>query len=317
MTPVRANTTKGTSATVYELMPVTVSSSQRATVTKNVTMTIYVWAFFFISPSISSSTVFCEKGKMVFSSHHPTSSSTMTSGVMNIIHSPKPSPRFSPSGSFRYFKAMVFGGVPMGVPIPPRLAARGIDRAMAMRPLPSGGNCLNTGVRNVSIMAAVAVFDTNIEKSPVMRMNPSSTFSLLLPKGFSSTFASCASSPVFVAAMARMKPPMNSMMTGSANVAMTDLYDSNVPTSSGLHIHLMPLSDANSSISPMIATDVAHDDTTSIIHIIVAKAKMAIIRCCTVVSPSMPKADVGRFHSNSVTINTKTAWVVFLKAPLE
>ena len=221
ITPVRAKITKGTSATVYELMPVTVSSSQRATVRKKVTMTIYVWAFFFISPSISSSTVFCEKGKMVFSSHHPSSSSIITSGVMNIIHSPKPNCMFSPSGSFRYFSAMVFGGVPIGVPIPPRLAAKGMLSAIAMRPFPSGGSCRNTGVRKVSIIAAVAVFDTNIEKSPVIRIKPNSTFSLFCPKGFSSTLASCASSPVLVAAIAKMKPPMNSMMTGSANVAIT------------------------------------------------------------------------------------------------
>ena len=92
---------------------------------------------------------------------------------------------------------------------------------MAIRPLPSGGSWRNTGVRKVSIMAAVAVFDTNMENSPVMRMKPSSTFSLLLPNGFSNTLANCASRPVFVAAMARMNPPMNSMMTGSANVAIT------------------------------------------------------------------------------------------------
>ena len=130
---------------------------------------------------------------------------------------------FSPSGSLRYFRAMVFGGVPMGVPIPPRLAATGMDSAMEMRPLPSGGNCLNTGVRNVSIMAAVAVLETNIEKRPVMSRKPSNTFSLFVPNGFSRALASWASRPVFVAAMARMKPPMNSMITGSAKQAMMPL----------------------------------------------------------------------------------------------
>ena len=150
-------------------------------------------------------------------------SRTMTSGNMNIIHWPKPRPRFRPSGSLRYFRAMVFGGVPMGVPMPPRFAATGMDMAKAMRPLPSGGSWRNTGVRNVSIMAAVAVLETNIEKRPVMSRKPRSTISLRVPKGFSSTFASWASRPVFVAAMASTKPPMNSMMTGSAKVAMTPL----------------------------------------------------------------------------------------------
>ena len=240
----------------------------------------------------------------------------MTSGVMNIIHSPKPSPMFSPSGSFRYFRAMVLGGVPMGVPMPPRLAARGMLSAMAMRPLPSGGSWRNTGVRNVSIIAAVAVLETNMEKRPVIRMNPNSTFSLLVPNGFSSTLANWASSPVFVAAMARMKPPMNSMMTGSAKVAITFLYESTAPTCSGSHIHLIPESEQNSSISPMMATDVAHDDTTSSIHISVAKAKMAMMRCWTTVSPSMPKNSRGAFHKISVIISTNTASAVFLKPPL-
>ena len=69
------------------------------------------------------------------------------------------------------------------------------------------------------------------------------------------------------------------MMTGSAKHAITPLYDSNVPTSSGLHKGLMPESLQNSSISPMMATEVAHDGTTSMIHISVANAKMAMIRC--------------------------------------
>gem|GEM_PF-4033165 len=116
--------------------------------------------------------------------------STITSGNMNIIHSPNPMPRFRPSGSFRYFIAMVFGGVPIGVPIPPRFAATGIARAIAILPFPLAGSCLNTGVRKVSIIAAVAVLLINIEKIPVIRRNPSRTFSLLLPKGLSSTFAS-------------------------------------------------------------------------------------------------------------------------------
>ena len=112
-----------------------------------------------------------------------------TKGVINSIHSPKPNCMLRPSGSFRYFRAMVLGGVPMGVPMPPKLAAKGMLSAMAMRPLPSGGSWRKTGVRKVSIMAAVAVLLTNMEKRPVMRMKPKSTFSLLLPKGLSSTLA--------------------------------------------------------------------------------------------------------------------------------
>ena len=42
MTPVSAKMTNGTSATVFELMPVAVSSNQSAMVRKKVAMTIYV-----------------------------------------------------------------------------------------------------------------------------------------------------------------------------------------------------------------------------------------------------------------------------------
>ena len=195
----------------------------------------------------------------------------------------------------------------MGVPIPPRLAATGIDRAREMRPLPSGGNWRNTGVRKVSIMAAVAVLETNIENRPVMSRNPKSTLLLFLPKGLSSTLANWASSPVFVAAMARMKPPMNNMITGSAKVAIIDLYESKVPTRSSSQIHFMPLSDVKRSRPPIMATDVAHEGTISKIHIRVAKAKMAMIRCCTMFRPSMPNALLGRFHNKSVTKATKKA----------
>ena len=223
MTPVRAKTQKGMSATVLALMPVKRSDSQSRMVTMNVMTTTVEWKPFSMPPSIFSSTVFCVKGKNFSSRRQLMNSSKTTSGNMNIIHWPKPRPRFRPSGSFRYFRAMLFGGVPMGVPMPPRLAATGIDMARATRPLPSGGNWRNTGVRNVSIMAAVAVFDTNIENSPVTSRKPSSTISLRVPKGFSSTLASWASRPVFVAAMASTKPPMNSMMTGSANDPITPL----------------------------------------------------------------------------------------------
>ncbi len=144
----------------------------------------------------------------------------MVSGSMKAIHSPKPRFRSRPLGSLRYFSAMALGGVPMGVPIPPMLAATGMDSVRATRPLPSGGRALNTGVRKVSIMAAVAVLLTNMENTPVMSRNPSSTFSLLVPNGLMSVRARNTSSLDLVAAMARMKPPRNSMIIGSAKVAI-------------------------------------------------------------------------------------------------
>ena len=154
-----------------------------------VMMTILECTPFFIPPSILSSIVFCVKGNIFRKSIHARKSRMNTRGTMMSIHCPKPIPRFKPSGSFKYFKAIVFGGVPIGVPIPPRLAAIGIDRASAIHPFPSGGNWRNTGVRNVSIIAAVAVLETNIENKPVMRRKPSNTLLLFFPNGTRSTFA--------------------------------------------------------------------------------------------------------------------------------
>ena len=113
------------------------SSSQRPTVTKNVTMTTHEWKPFCMPPSIFSSMRFWVKGNIFRRMRQLMKSKMSTRGNMNIIHWPKPRPRFSPSGSFRYFRAMVFGGVPIGVPIPPRLAATGIDMSLGKGEVPS------------------------------------------------------------------------------------------------------------------------------------------------------------------------------------
>ena len=88
--------------------------------------------------------------------------------------------------------------------------------------------------------------------------------------------------------MANTKPPMKSMMTGSANEAMILLCDRGVPTLSPVIMNLIPLSEVHSNISTMMPNEVAHDETTSITHISVAKAKMAMIRCWITVRPSIP-----------------------------
>ena len=125
-----------------------------------------------------------------------------------------------PAGSFSTLKAKAFGGVPIGVPIPPRLAPMGIAIVRAILPLPLAGRALKTGVRKVSIMAAVAVLEMNIEKMPVMRIKPNSTFSLFFPNGLIIVFAIKTSSPLFVAAIASTNPPKNKMIVGSAKQAI-------------------------------------------------------------------------------------------------
>ena len=224
----------------------------------------------------------------------------MTSGNMNDIHCPKLMLRCS--CSLRACRAMALGGVPIGVAIPPILAAIGMLIVSAMRPFPLAGRAAKTGVRKVSIMAAVAVLDTNIEKTPVMSRKPNSTFSLLLPKGRIRFLASSTSRPDLVAAMARMKPPRKSMMTGLAKVAMMSLDLRSSPKASPSPLkQAMELSDRVRHITDMMASEVAQEGMASNSHERVAKTKMAITRCWITVRPSMPKQVIGRFQMMAVT----------------
>ena len=227
-------------------------------------------------------------------------------------------PILRPVGALRYFRAMALGGVPIGVPIPPMLAATGMDSVSATRPLPSGGSALKTGARKVSIMAAVAVLLTNIEKTPVMRINPSSTFSLLLPNGLRRVRARSTSSPDLVAAMASTKPPRKRMMMGSAKVAISALWSSSSDLSIPERKIWNALSDVVSSSKPMSDTDVAQGDMASVTQRIVARAKTAMMRCWMTVSPSMPKQEIGRFHITMVTriATAKRQAFFLLKLPL-
>ena len=118
---------------------------------------------------------------------------------------------------------MALGGVPIGVPIPPRFAATGIANARPAVPLSLAGSVLSTGARKVSIMAAVAVLLMNMENIPITIRKPRSTYLGLVPKGFRRTLASWTSRPTFVAAIARRNPPRKSMIVGSANAASNAL----------------------------------------------------------------------------------------------
>ena len=220
----------------------------------------------------------------------------ITNGNMNIIHCPKL--RFTPSCWVIACSAIAFGGVPMGVAIPPMLAATGMLMVNATRPFPLAGRAANTGVRNVSIIAAVAVLETNMEKKPVMRRNPNSTFSLLWPNGRMRFLANSTSRPDFVAAIARIKPPKNRMMTGLAKVAMMSLAFKSSPNASPSPLNTaMELSEIVRHMTAIMTSDVAHEGMASKSQESVAKTKIAIIRCCTIVNPEIPKKSVGRFHT--------------------
>ena len=151
-------------------------------------------------------------------------------------------------------------------------------------------------------MAAVAVLDINMEKIPVMSMKPKSTFSERLPKGAMSVLAMSTSRRLLVAAMAMMKPPKKRMIVGSAKHAMIPWYSSRSPYSPSEPCMMLKAElDAPNSNTKMMTTEVAHAGMASVSHNITAITKMAMMRCCTTVRPSMPKQSIGRFHTKTVS----------------
>ena len=76
------------------------------------------------------------------------------------------------------------------------------------------------------------------------------------------------------------------------------------------------MSETVSSITTMTIRDVVQLGTTSTIHISAAKKKMAIIRCCTAVSPSIPKNDVGTAHKKTVIASTTHRSTMFFTETL-
>ena len=122
------------------------------------------------------------------------------------------------------------------------------------------------------------------------------------------TRANNTSSPLLVAAMASIKPPMNNIMIGSAKQCMMDLYLTVCPRSAAgipcMKSHRL-LSDTVSSSKTTISTEVVHAGIASNTHIRVAKIKMEISLCSITVSPSIPNVSIGRSHKiREVTIAT-------------
>ena len=244
---------------------------------------------------------------------HEMKSNNITSGNIKAIHFPKPISMFNPAGLLSTFMAIRFGGVPIGVAIPPRLAAIGILIVSAVRPFPLAGRAAKTGVRKVSIMAAVAVLLTNMENMPVISRKPRSTFSLFRPNGRIMFLANNTSKPDLVAAIARIKPPKNSMITGSAKVAIMASLSSSLPkvSDSSPLKNVILLLDTVRHITVIIDKDVAHAGIASVSHVSVANTKMAMIRCCTIVRPSIPNTLVGKFHTTAVTMMMHTSSIIF------
>ena len=147
-------------------------------------------------------------------------------------------------------------------------------------------------------MAAVAVLEMNMENNPVISRKPNNTFSLFFPKGFIMVLAIHTSNPDLVAAMARMKPPRKRIMVGSAKHAIIPTESRKSPYSPPSPcINLNDESLTKKSKTKIIHTDVAQAGMASVNQSMTAMTKMAITRCCTIVSPSMPKKLAGRFHT--------------------
>ena len=113
------------------------------------------------------------------------------------------------------------------------------------------------------------------------------------------TRANNTSSPLLVAAMASMNPPINSIMIGSAKQCIMDLYLTVCPNSSAeifcVRNHKL-LSETVSNSNTTINTEVVHAGIASNTHISVAKIKMEISLCSMTVNPSIPNVPIGRNH---------------------
>ncbi len=137
----------------------------------------------------------------------------MTPGTAISIHFPKltviPAPANWPM-------AIAFGGVPTGVPMPPMLAANGIERIIPARSRSASGRDAATGRTTAIIVAVVAVLDINIENVAVMSISPSMILVGLSPNGRSMILPIALSSWNRDAPIARKKPPSTSISTGSA-----------------------------------------------------------------------------------------------------
>ncbi len=72
-------------------------------------------------------------------------------------------------------------------------------------------------------------------------------------------------------------------------------------------------SETKNSSTKMMTTEVAQAGIASVSQSITAMTKMAMTRCCTTVSPSMPKQSMGRFHTRMVNRAVRQNISAFLR----
>ena len=189
----------------------------------------------------------------------------MTKGRPIIIQLRK-SMLFSP---VRYCRAIALGGVPIGVAMPPVLAAIGIHKTSALMPMSPLGAEATIGPSSASIITVVAVLDMNMENTAVISINPSMMNLGWWPKGRSKTRARLLSSSYFDAAMAKANPPINRMIIGEENALKISVYFMSSPRScpaGGVRNKCRPLSEIMISSSAMIRIEVAKTGTGSSTH---------------------------------------------------
>ena len=100
------------------------------------------------------------------------------------------------------------------------------------------------------------------------------------------------------------------MMVGSAKDAMICLESISSPMFSPLK-GISALSETVRHIMVIIPSDVAQEGIHSVSHDKVANTKIAMMRCCTMVRPSMPKVSIGKFQTMAVTTMITKNWMIF------
>ena len=107
-----------------------------------------------------------------------------------------------------------FGGVPMGVPMPPTLAAWAIPSSKGMASFGSFARSITASATGSS-MSVVAVLEIHIDRTAAAAMKPNTSWRLLLPpKIFTIVSAMRRWAPLFAMAVERMKPPSSSSTRG-------------------------------------------------------------------------------------------------------
>ena len=181
------------------------------------------------------------------------------------------------------------------MPMPPTLAATGMDRARPARGLPAG-SAPSTGMTTANMVAVVAVLDMNMLSKAVMIIRPRTVLRAEPVKGRMRTAARFLSRWYFSAPSAMRKPPRNRMMTGLASAPRKEEY---FAASSGTARRAW--SETRSTSRAMTRTAVATSGIASVTHRTIASRKMESIR-----SPSGSRSGTSMRKGAMKTIAPRT-----------